>query len=396
MNTLMNRAGKKNIKLMIIINSTMVMLGIYISSYQYLVLSISQAFNFDYSTMGLLIAIQYIGMVVPPLFLGMLCNKIGTKIVLIISYFLIIIGTLLAGISQTHLVFMFSVFLIGAGFSVTEATLSAVLTDEFTNESTRYLNFSQAAFCVGAVLGPFIAELLIKKGVYFKSLFICFSLAFLILAISFIFNKYENNAKRSALKGFKEVIKTLNNKTFLLLIIAIFLYVGIENTVASFTDSYYKMYLNAPEMSAVALSLFWGSMIPSRILAGIIKINHQKLFLFLSSLVFISFITAMMIPNSYIKTILFAICGFGCGPLWPLIMDQAAQKSEGLTAFALNIMMSFAGLGGAMLPFVSGILVNAFNPSIAYYLCSVAVVLMAVLYLLSIKKKLKRNNFNEE
>lgn len=364
------------------------MLGIYITIYQYTVLSISKLFWLDTAIMGLLIGVQHFGMAIPPLVLGVLSARIGKKKVVLIAYLLMVLGTAMAGMTNELAAFIISVFIIGAGFSVSEATLSAVLADEFPGQSTRHLNFSQAAFSIGALLGPFIAQAMIQSGVYFKDLFFYCAVVFLILGIIFAFTRHQNDkADMQTQCGKYHYQAFFKNRAFLLLGICIFLYVGIENTTANYTDSYFELLLKSPELSATALALFWGAMIPSRFLAGILKIDVKKMFVTLSIFVFITAMSAMLIPQTTVKIIMFAACGFCCGPLWPLLMDAVAQKNAGSSGPTMNIMMSFSAFGGAVLPFISGYAVNVSNQAMAYYICAVIAIVMIWTFSKAVKEK---------
>lgn len=372
---------KLNNKFLIYISYiSMGMLGMYISFYQYTIFNVSLFFQINVAMMGLLIAMQHIGISIPPLFMGGLCYKIGKKKLMLIAFALLVVGTFAAGLANNLLTFVISIFFIGAGFSVAEGTLSAILTDEFPDESTKHLNFSQVAFSVGALCGPFVAAALIKKGIFFKNLYYYSAVIFLILGLLFIFTIHQNDKGVHAHNGNFNVFKFLNNRVILLLAIGLFLYVGIENTVANFADSYFELAVKAPQLSAVALSLFWGAMIPSRFLMGIIKINTKKVFTFLSILAIISIILAMIIPVNSIKIVMFALSGFSCGPLWPIMMDTAAKTNRGSSGPALNVMMSFCGFGGATLPIISGVLVSFSSHQIAYYLSAITALLMLIVY----------------
>lgn len=362
---------------------SMGMLGMYITLYQYTILSVSQLFHINTAMMGLLIAMQHIGISIPPLFMGGLCYKIGKKKLMLIAFALLVAGTFTAGVADSLFVFIVSIFFIGAGFSVAEGTLSAVLTDEFPEESTKHLSFSQVAFSIGALCGPFIAAALIRNGVFFKDLYVYSAGLFLILGLIFVLTQHKNDKGIHAEKGNFKVRKFLGDRVILLLAFGILLYVGVENTVANFADSYFELALKAPEFSAVALALFWGAMIPSRFLMGIIKINTKKVFIFLSVLASMSAILAMIIPYNTIKIIMFALCGFSCGPLWPIMMDTVAKKNRGSTGPALNVMMSFCGFGGAILPLISGALVNFSSQQTAYYLSAATALLMLAVFLRS-------------
>jgi fucose permease len=260
------------------------------------------------------------------------------------------------------------------------------LADEFPGQSTRHLNFSQVAFSVGALLGPFIAQAMIQSGVYFKDLFFYCSAVFLILGITFLFTRHQNDKADIQTQSGKYHYKSFfRNRAFLLLGLIIFLYVGIENTMANYTDSYFELFLKSPGLSATALALFWGAMIPSRFLAGIIKIDIRKMFITLSAFVFVTAMLAMLISQTTIKVIMFAACGFCCGPLWPLLMDAVTKKNAGSSGPSMNIMMSFSALGGAILPFLSGYAVNVSNQAMAYYICAVIAIIMLWIFKKAVK-----------
>lgn len=368
--------------------STIGALGIYAALFQFTLLNFTQLYGLNSVMMGLFIAIQYSAIAFPPLFLGLLSAKIGKKKVLMISYLFVILGTLLVGSQNSLLSFMIAIFIIGAGFSVLEATHSATLADEFPGESKRHINFSQVCFSIGALSSPFLAEFLMKSGIYFRDLYLLLSIIFFIIAILFLFVKFRNGIKdQKSNKSIFKILSSLKNKTFFLLAIAIFLYVGIENTIASFTGNYFELILKTPQFSGFALSLFWGAMIPSRLIAGILKTNARKMFLFSCLLVFTSIIGAMLIPNNTIKIVLFAVCGFGCGPIWPFIMTTTADKFNGSSAPPLNILMSFCGMGGAVIPLLSGIMISHANGTVAYYFSAVLLILMLFIYYSSEKAR---------
>ncbi len=369
--------------------ATTCMLGVYVTVYQYTILTIAQSFGVNAAVMGFMIGMQYLGMSAPPLFIGMFSGRYGKKKLLIASYAFIILGALLVGFTHSIAAFIGSVFIIGAGFSVTEATTSAVLSDEFPEASRRHLNFSQVGFSVGALAGPLIAESLISRGVAVMHLYLLCGAAFLLLALLFLSTRHHND-KGAAPTAVTNPLKLLGSRAFLFLALGICVYVGLETVIANYTDSYYELSLHEPAFSALALSLFWGAMMPSRLLAGIIRTGMKKIFLSLSALLIVSVLAAMLVPNLTAKLVCFALAGFACGPLWPLMMDAAAQRSKGSSGPVLGVMMAFSGLGGAVLPFAVGGIVNASDPSSAYYLCAAAAVLMLGMYLLSLRTKTEK------
>lgn len=361
---------------------SLMMLGIYLAFFQYTVLSITQKFNLSSGMIGLFVALQSVGMAISPFVLGVLSGKIGKKKTILISLALMVVGMLLAGSSASIVSYISSLLLIGAGYAVTEATLTAVLSDEFSTRSTMHLNFSQVCFSGGAFLGPLIAKGLIENvGIYFQNLYFLISIPLFVMGLLFFFTRHYNDDRSAQKVRTLSVVKHLKNRVILFLIISIFLYVGIENTAANFTDSYFELQLGMPQFSAQALSFYWLAMMPSRFLAGVLMKNTKSLFAGLSALTIVSLILAMTLNDPTAKIVMFAVCGFGCGPLWPLIVDRIAKKSKGYTAPMLNIAFAFCGLGAAFLPFAAGLLVNVSSQSVAYYLCAGAAVVMLLCFL---------------
>ena len=149
------------------------MLGVYITIYQLTILSVAQLFRVTSATMGFLIGIQHFGMVVPPLILGILlrqdrqaegdphrtvaddCRGVacrGDKCIMDVCNRCILHRR--------------------GDFRSRKRRCPQLLVDAYPDESKRYMGFSQAAFSIGALLGPFLAQRLTKAGVYFKDFFL--------------------------------------------------------------------------------------------------------------------------------------------------------------------------------------------------------------------------------
>jgi fucose permease len=370
---------------------TVAVLGIYVTLYQYTVLNVSQLYKLNASMMGFLIAIQQIGIAIPPLFVGAAAGRVGKKKIVQTSFALLVIGTFLIGVTNSFIAFIASVFVIGAGFSVTEGTICAILSDEFPEESKRHLNFSQVFFSIGALIGPFIAEALIGSGIYFKDLYFYIAALFAALSVLFFFTRQKSDRPAAAESPSFSLTGFFKSRVLLLFAAGIFLYVGAETTVANFADSYFELSLKAPEMSAAALALFWGAMIPSRFLAGILNVDVKKLFAALSALIIASAVSAMLVPGITVKIILFALCGFFCGPMWPLIMDETAKRNKGASGSSMNIMMACCGFGGAALPLAAGFGVSLGGESIAYYISAAAFGLMLLALMSALKAPKKQD-----
>ncbi len=368
-------------KLIIVVSyATTFLLGMYITMYDSTIRSIADGFLANAALMGVMIGMQHFGMIAPPFFIGAFSNWAGKKKVLMVSYLLLAAGALLVGLTHSLPAFLAAMFIIGTGYSVMEATASSVLSDEFPQHSRRHLNFSQVAFSAGALLAPLLTQWLNGVGVVFRYLYIGCAVLFVLVAFTHGFT-HPRNDKGEAPERFNP-LRVLSNVPLLFIALAIALYVGLEVTIAANLVSYFQA-IRMEEYGLLALTLFWAAMVPSRFLAGVLKTSVKTIVTALSALVCAATLIAVLVPVLWVKLVCFTLAGFGSGPIWPLLMDVAGQRSRATTGPVLGIMMSFSGLGGALLPLLSGAVVNATNQSAAYFIGAAAAALIPVMYLIS-------------
>ena len=360
--------------------------GVYLGTYHISLLQIAQNFQLDTVMMGVLVAIQYIGLCLPPLFLGTLSEKIGKKNVVTISLPLMILGALLISLTNNLALFIVGILLCGAGYSVAEATLTATLGVEFKEKSAFHLGMSQAFFSIGAVLAPFWCEAMFNTGYTYHHAFAIVGIALIVTYILLLFTRHENDICGAAQSGIASVRRYFSHKTFVFIAIAMFMCVGIEEVIAFFTDSYMELTMGMPEFSALALSLFWFGMIPPRLLLGAIKLPHKTTFTICGIGISVCALCIILIPQLAVRLVLFALLGLFNGPAWPIIMDISAKKFPENAGAVSNVMLSLGCLGGAITPLIAGALVTGINFTpvlIATVFCGIT---MAIVFAMSDKK----------
>ena len=360
--------------------------GVYLGTYQISLLQITQNFQLDTVMMGVLVAIQYIGLCLPPLFLGTLSEKIGKKKVVTISLPLMILGVLLISLTNNLTLFIVGILLCGAGYSVAEATLTATLGVEFKEKSAFHLGMSQAFFSIGAVLAPFWCEAMFNAGYTYHHAFAIVGIVLIVTYILLLFTRHENDISGATQSGIASVRRYFTHQTFIFIAIAMFMCVGIEEVIAFFADSYMELTLGMPEFSALALSLFWFGMIPPRLLLGAIKLPHKTTFTICGIGVSVCALGIILIPQFAVRLVLFALLGLFNGPSWPIIMDISAKKFPENAGAVSNVMLSLGCLGGAITPLIAGALVTGINFTpvlIATVFCGIT---MAIVFAMSDKK----------
>lgn len=358
------------------------MCGVYLSMYQISLLSITQALKLSSFMMGAIVALQFAGLCLPPLFLGTLCERIGRRGVIMISMPLIILGTFLVSVTQGLVFFIIGVVLIGSGFSVTEGTLTATLGVEFNERSTLHLGMSQAVFSLGAVVSPFICQALMDAGWKYNALFGVVSAIFLALFVLFGITKQQKDIKGAQAAGAGGAFKFFKHGIFALMSIAMAVYVGAEEMVSFFTDSFFKLTLGAPELSALALSLFWAGMIPTRMLIGMIKHRHKEVIISCAVGIILCIAVVMLVPATTAKVAAYCALGAFCGPCWPLIMDMTAKRYPHSAGTVSNVMISVGGFGGAVMPIIAGAFISGADFTPVFLVAAVCAAVMAAMFFL--------------
>ncbi len=371
-------------------NLSVGMCGVYLAMYQISLLQIAQKFDLSSLMMGVLISVQYIGICLPPLFLGSLSERIGKKGVLMIALPLMVIGTFLVAVTSSLIYFIIGILLCGAGYSVTEGTMSATLATEFSEKSAKHLGISQAVFSLGAVLSPFACEALFSAGYSYNNLFGMVSALLLAVFILFSFTKYKKDIKGSSHSGIRSAFAFFFKKNFLFLSIAILLYMGIEEGIAFFADSYFELTLGTPQYSALALSLFWVGMIPSRLFLGAIRLRHKTTVTICAVGVLVSILLIIAFPSSTVKLVSYGFLGLFAGPTWPIIMDIVSKKYPKNAGTVSNLMMSTTGLGGATMPLLAGALVVGANFIPTFIVAGLCAAGMAIFFSLATRKEKKQ------
>jgi fucose permease len=194
----------------------------------------------------------------------------------------------------------------------------------------------------------------------------------------------------------------LTGRYFIIIAVAMFVYMGIEEGAAFWTGEYITAFGGSAfsgntfgaEISPYFLSVYWFGMAVSRFAASFIK-KRVILFCIVSVTVGLAaFLLLLNINNAFIMLTCFAAIGFGIAPVWPLCMALAV-KSSPLTPNAAAGVVSAVGSGGAAaIPFALGIAADKFGIKSAFgFIAALVAAMLGLLFLLSrsdlIKNKAK-------
>lgn len=350
-------------------------LGFESAGLQLALLRVAGEFDLGPAMMGALASAQYVAMlVIAPLF-GMVSDRLGKKGIVLGAACLFTLGCVVTAFAQGALHFMVGVFLTGAGYCITESLIAAAIADAFPGKAERYMNRSQSLFGAGAVTAPLIIDWLITGfGFTWRAAFFLSAAGFALLlpvlaTTGFVKASPQAPGKTDAIAGSGDAARagTLWTLPFLLLLTAMFMYGGLEQGTASFSDSLFAIGLGRPQLGVYSLSLFWLAIMTTRILSTMVRLNTKRV-LILGHAIAAGCAAVLALSTSPALSLAALCCmGLAMGPLWGMLQSLATREFPHRTGTAVTLMSAACGAGAALLPLLVGSAAQAWNVPTAYW-----------------------------
>ena len=346
---------------------------------------VSESFGVPSELFSATVSVQFLGFFVTCLFLGILSDRFGKKQMLIgscVAACLGALGWILApslleplstllenrGIDygrETLAVVCVSLgaLLLGAGGGVMESMGAAILTDLHPTRSKFYMNVSQVAYCVGAILPTVAIGKLYPLGVSWKWAFgatSAGSLVMVLLCIPLCLPKMsQGRAGHGSFKSTLRVIPSVAVPS-----ICCFCYVFPEMATATFLGIYLKNHLHAPEaMSIYCLPMFWSAVVIGRMVCAYLP-QRQRYEYVISALLLMAGIVAalqLFVTSWQQSMVLFVLIGLAFSGTWPMIVSLASTRNLEDSGTAAGITISTGSLGCILNPIVLGPLFHSGN-----------------------------------
>src|SRR6056297_990066 len=325
-----------------------------------------ESFSLPLDALGIILIGSTTGYLLSSFFNGFFIRKVGVAILLALSC--LATGLALIGYTLVPVWWLLPLLavLAGLGAGAIDAGLNTYVEKHFDEGLMQWLH---ASFGVGVTIGPIIMSNGIKYSDSWRTGYIIVGTAQLLLALIFILTlslwKDPKNQKTAGsnknIKLGKEIkmTQTLTHLPALLSILLFFIYTGIEMAIGHWT---YTLFTESRGISTALagfwVSTYWGSFTAGRILAGFLaykflsrKIAKNAAFLGL----FGSALIALNL-NHWLSLIGLAVTGIAIAPIFPALISSTSYRvGKKHTANTIGMQISAAGLGGALLPGLAGV-----------------------------------------
>ena len=298
---------------------------------------------------------------------GKLVSITGIKYGLILGNLLIFSGLVawIIALQNTTLfiMFLFATMLIGCGvvilFMITQFNALFISGTRKTSQ----LSILQSAHALGCFMAPLLVsyflyhqsdpflnnDLTYLKSILYTSMVVMVCLL-LILSYSHFSEKLSYG---STVKNAK------NSIGFYLNWFSLFVYVGVEISIASFIISQGTVYYNIPIYDAKwLLALYWLFIILGRVLAGFImkQVHESKLFS-INTMIGCLVISFSILIKHKLSLLFLATLGLINAPIFPIIYSLGLSDQNKSNIKTSGIMAS-AIFGGGVIPLIAGILTD--------------------------------------
>lgn len=363
----------------------MFFVGFEMGGFQLALRSISGEFSVGTIGGGLLVAAQYVSVILMPLVFGRLSDRAGKRTVILVFLLIFFFGCVFAALARDVLLFAAGVFCIGAGYSVCESAGSAALADASSTRGARWVNLSQGALSLGAVCSPVLTQFgTVSFGWSWRAVFWICAAGALASLIPLLLARFPAQSAVVRQQPSKSARAFFTDPAFTLFFCAILLYVGLENGFGYFAESLFALRLNAASLGAYAISAYWASMAFSRFLFGVLPFKPERSLvccLFVSAALFAA-LALLRLPAPALAVA--ALIGFSFGPVWSNLMNLAARRHPGNSGGTMGLMSAGCGLGGVAFPALMGLISGRINLSAAFLLLAFAALAAAAIALFAV------------
>lgn len=351
--------------------------------------SILTDFSMGYDKGGMLLSFQSVGNLIASFMGGMVSVYLGRKNAIVALSSMTAIGFASMTFVRTPALLLLPFFLTGIGRgSVTN--MSNTIVNDVSDGKAGPLNILHMFFAVGAFMAPFFASWAFDMDFSWKFVLRVVSGLAVIMVLVYlkmdIGNKRIKKSEKTKSRGMStDFLKDID---FYLSSGILFFYVGVEYAVNGWIVTYLKdTGIMSTSLAQKTLSMLWVIIIFGRLFSAYIsKTVDKKTILLFSAIGTMVFFT-LFILSSNIWAIIACILGLGfcLSGIYPTTVSNVGGVLK-KSSLAMGVLLGVAGLGGILMPYITGVVAEKVGIVGGMVAISVAVVL---LFLFTLVNKLR-------
>jgi fucose permease len=253
--------------------------------------------------------------------------------------------------------------------------------------SGRTLNWLHASWGLGTTIGPLIVTGVLDSGLVWRWAYAVAGTAQLALALTLFLERdrwHRLDPEAVPPPPSASTLSTLRRPVVWLGMLAFFVYTGVELAVAHWSFSLLTLGRGVGETAAgLYVTLYWGSLMAGRVLFGLVA-DRVPLVPTLRACIGAAVLGAALFwlePTAALSLAGLMLIGFGLAPVFASLIRLTPERvGMGHADSAIGFQIAAAGLGGAVLTGLIGLLAGAFGLEVIGGAIFVAAVALLVLY----------------
>ena len=358
---------------------------------------LERQYGIGYGITSLIFVSSAIGCISAVFLIDTLVSRLGRSKVMAFSQLLMLVGDLMIVFGPPYPLVVVGFFFIGLSMAL-NLSMGNVFVSNLAN-STTMLGYYHGAYGVGGVVGPLIATLIASSGIqwsYYYFLNIGFTIMNLFLTF-WAFKGYESEPAQELLLALDReaeaaegrspskialLWEAARNRTTLLGSLFIFAYQGAEVSISGWVISFLISYRGGnPAAVGYVTAGFWGGITVGRLTLGRLaqKIGEKRFVVWLTLGAGLLELLVWQVPNIIGDAIAVSIVGLFLGPIYPCnthILSRLLPKRLQMASF--SCVAALGNSGGAVAPFLVGIVAQAAGTWVLHPICIALFVVMEI------------------
>lgn len=345
--------------------------------------SVRATFNLPLDAVGLLFLAGTVGFFAASFNAGRIAARIGLGRLLLAAHIARVLGLL---------AFVFSPVWWGLVVAATLTSLGSASIDAGQNmymsshHKASHMNWMHANFGVGATIGPLIMTAIIAASASWRLGYIVLLALEALLAVIVLLTLPNWTARFTDENGGAHAT---NFQSLRLLIVWLgiglfFLYTGVEASAGQWTFTLFTESRGVPEVVAGRwVSIYWGMLTLGRILIGFVA-DYIDVKTLLRTVMVGTIISTALIWWNPVNGVSFAglaLLGLSLSTMFPVLVTVTPNRVGARhAANAIGFQVGAAGIGGAALSSLGGVLADSLTLEVIGPFLLVSAVVMAILY----------------
>jgi fucose permease len=393
----------KKINLLLLAYIAFVTLGLPISLMGVAWPTLREGYALPLDALGVLLISSTAGYMISSFTIARLISRFGIGLLLIFSSLISAVSLLGFAIAPSWGFIITMGAIGGFGSGVMDAGLNTYLAAEYNEGQMQWLH---ACYGMGATLSPLIMTASLALFTSWRPAYLFVALVMVVMAICFILTlsvwKRPKNLSHSPAESKDAEFGLMDYRTSLwstllrvitwLSILMFLLYTGAEFILANWT---YTLFTEgrgvSPQLAGLWAGGFWATFTIGRVLAGLFahRIRLNTMMYATLALALVGAILFWWNPVTLLGVAGVFIVGFAMAPIFPGLVSNTSQRvGQRHAGNTIGFQMGAAGLGGALLPALAGILAKRISLETIPVLLAVSLLGLLALYLVSIRIKM--------